>query len=307
VVFFSRVERSMVRLNRRLRWAAIPIAVLTAIVLAGCTTQELNGYLPGFIAGEPPATNNTERISALWVTSWVVLFGVGIIAWGLLMWSVAVYRRRRGQTGMPVQLRYNMPIEVFFTVVPLVLIIGFFFFTARDEAIIEARFDEPDQVIEVYGKQWAWDFNYVNENVYTAGIQVQPDNSPGAEQGAVDQASIPTLYLPVGKKIEIQLNARDVIHSFWVIDFLYKKDVIPGRTNFMSVIPEREGTYMGKCAELCGEFHSMMLFKVKVVSQAEYDAYTQSLADKGFVGQLDSTFDRNQNLPGVAAPEAEKE
>jgi cytochrome c oxidase subunit 2 len=75
----------------------------------------------------------------------------------------------------------------------------------------------------------------------------------------------------------------------------------------MSVIPEREGTYMGKCAELCGEFHSMMLFKVKVVSQAEYDAYTQGLADKGFVGQLDSTFDRNQNLPGVAAPGAEKE
>jgi cytochrome c oxidase subunit 2 len=296
----------MVRLNRRLRWAAIPIAVFTALVLAGCTTQELNGYLPGFIAGEAPATNQTERISALWVTSWVVLFGVGIIAWGLLMWAVAVYRRRRGQTGMPVQLRYNMPIEIFFTVVPLLLILGFYFFTARDEAVIEARFDQPDEVIEVYGKQWAWDFNYVNENVYTSGIQVQPDTSLGAEQGAIDQASIPTLYLPVGKKIEIQLNARDVIHSFWVIDFLYKKDVIPGRTNFMSVIPEREGTYMGKCAELCGESHSMMLFKVKVVSQAEYDAYTQSLADKGFVGQLDSTYDRNQNLPGVEAPQAAK-
>lgn len=294
------------RLNRRLRWAAIPIAVSAALVLAGCTTQELNGYLPGFIAGEAPATNQTERISALWVTSWVVLFGVGIIAWGLLMWSVAVYRRRRGQTGMPVQLRYNMPIEVFFTVVPLVLILGFYFFTARDEAAIEARFDKPDEVIQVYGKQWAWDFNYVNENVYTAGIQVQPDNSLGAEQGAVDQSSIPTLYLPVGKKIEIQLNARDVIHSFWVVDFLYKKDAIPGRTNYMSVIPEREGTYMGKCAELCGESHSMMLFNVKVVSQAEYDAYIQSLADKGFVGQLDSNYDRNQNLPGVEPPQAAK-
>ena len=307
MVLFSRVERSLVRLNRRLRWAAIPIAAATAIFLAGCTTAELNGYLPGFVEGGPPATNHTERISALWVTGWIVLFAVGIIAWGLLMWAVAVYRRRRGQTGMPVQLRYNMPIEVFFTVVPLLLVLGFFFFTARDEAIIEARFDEPDQVIQVYGKQWAWDFNYVNQNVYTAGIQVQPDTSPGAEQGAVDQASIPTLYLPVGKKIEIQLNARDVIHSFWVIDFLYKKDLIPGRTNYMSVSPEREGTYMGKCAELCGEFHSMMLFKVKVVSQAEYDAYTQGLADKGFVGQLDATFDRNQNLPGVAAPGAENE
>jgi len=295
-----------VRHNRRLRWAAIPIAVFTAVVLAGCTAQELNGYLPGFILGEAPATNHTERISALWVTSWIVLFGVGIIAWGLMMWAVAVYRRRRGQTGMPAQLRYNMPIEVFFTVVPLLLILGFYFFTARDEAVIEARFDKPDEVIQVYGKQWAWDFNYVNENVYTAGIQVQPDTSLGAEQGAIVQSSIPTLYLPVGKKIEIQLRARDVIHSFWVIDFLYKKDVIPGRTNYMSVIPEREGTYKGKCAELCGESHSMMLFNVKVVSQAEYDAYTQSLADKGFSGQLGSTYDRNQNQPGVEAPQAAK-
>jgi len=295
-----------VRQNRRLRWAAIPIAVFTAVVLAGCTAQELNGYLPGFIQGESPATNHTERISALWVTSWIVLFGVGLIAWGLMMWAVAVYRRRRGQTGMPAQLRYNMPIEVFFTVVPLLLILGFYFFTARDEAVIEARFDKPDEVIQVYGKQWAWDFNYVNENVYTAGIQVQPDTSPGAEQGAIVQSSIPTLYLPVGKKIEIQLRSRDVIHSFWVIDFLYKKDVIPGRTNYMSVIPEREGTYKGKCAELCGESHSMMLFNVKVVSQAEYDAYTQSLADKGFSGQLGSTYDRNQNQPGVQAPQAAK-
>lgn len=294
------------RQNRRLRWAAIPIAVFTAVVLAGCTAQELNGYLPGFIQGESPVTNHTERISALWVTSWIVLFGVGLIAWGLMMWAVAVYRRRRGQTGMPAQLRYNMPIEVFFTVVPLLLILGFYFFTARDEAVIEARFDKPDEVIQVYGKQWAWDFNYVNENVYTAGIQVQPDTSLGAEQGAIVQSSIPTLYLPVGKKIEIQLRSRDVIHSFWVVDFLYKKDVIPGRTNYMSVIPEREGTYKGKCAELCGESHSMMLFNVKVVSQAEYDAYTQSLADKGFSGQLGSTYDRNQNQPGVQAPQAAK-
>ena len=292
------------RLNRRLRWAAIPVAILTAVVLAGCSVQELNGYLPGFIAGEPPATNHTERVSALWVTSWIVLFGVGIIAWGLMLWSVAVYRRRRGQTGMPVQLRYNMPIEVFFTIVPLLLIVGFFFFTARDQTVIEQRFDKPDEVIQVYGKQWAWDFNYVKENVYTAGVQVQPDMSPGAEQGAVQQSLIPTLYLPVGKSVEIQLNSRDVIHSFWVVDFLYKKDVIPGRTNYMSIIPEREGTFRGKCAELCGEYHSMMLFNVKVVSQAEFDAYAQSLADQGFTGQLSSDYNRNQNLPGVVAPSA---
>jgi cytochrome c oxidase subunit 2 len=106
------------------------------------------------------------------------------------------------------------------------------------------------------------------------------------------------LYLPVNKSVKVDLTARDVIHSFWVIDFLYKKDMFPGRTNHMYFTPQVEGTYKGKCAELCGEYHSMMLFNVKVVSQAEYDAHLAALAAAGNVGQLDSKYDRNQNLPG---------
>ena len=173
------------------------------------------------------------------------------------------------------QLRYNMPIEIFYTVVPLILVIGFFAFTARDQDAIEARFDDPDVKIQVIGKQWAWDFNYINEDVYSAGIQGQPDLE--GPKGTLVQAELPTLVLPVGQQIEFALDSRDVIHSFWVIDFLYKKDMIPGKTNYMSVIPERIGTYEGKCAELCGEYHSLMLFNVEVVSQADYDAYIESL------------------------------
>ena len=289
------------RFTRRLRWAAIPVAATLALVLAGCTEQELMGYLPGggAVSGNW-VTNQTERITNFWVASWIILFGVGFITWGLMIWAMIVYRRRKGQTGLPVQLRYNMPIEVFFTIVPFILIIGFFAITARDEAIIEERFAKPEVSIQAFGKQWAWDFNYVNDNVYTSGIQVQPDNSPGAPQGSVKADSIPTLVLPVGKKVEIQLEARDVIHSFWVIDFLYKKDMIPGKTNYMSIIPERVGTYMGKCAELCGEYHSQMLFQVKVVPQAEYDAYIASLRKLGFTGQLGSSYNRNQNVQAAA-------
>lgn len=259
------------------------------------------GYLPGggAVSGNW-VTNQTERITNFWVVSWIILFGVGFITWGLMIWAMVVYRRRKGQTGLPVQLRYNMPIEIFFTIVPLIMIIGFFAITARDEAIIEERFAKPEVSIQAFGKQWAWDFNYVNDNVYTSGIQVQPDNSAGAAQGSIKADSIPTLVLPVGKKVEIQLEARDVIHSFWVIDFLYKKDMIPGKTNYMSIIPERVGTYMGKCAELCGEYHSQMLFQVKVVPQAEYDAYIASLRKLGFTGQLGSEYDRLQNVQAAA-------
>lgn len=297
-------ERLLVRTNHRLRWAAIPIAASLVIVLAGCTQTQLHGFLPGFVEGEPAVTNQTDRVAGLWTTSWIVLLIVGLITWGLTIWTVVVYRRRKGQTGLPVQLRYNMPIEIFYTIVPLVLVIGFFAFTARDQVAIEARFPSPDVKVEVIGKQWAWDFNYVNENVYSPGIQGQP-NLDGPK-GSLVEAELPTLVLPVGKKIEFALESRDVIHSFWVVDFLYKKDLIPGKTNYMSIIPERIGTYSGKCAELCGEYHSLMLFTVKVVSEADYEAYTASLKAAGNIGQLDNGYNRNKNLPGTSAPVAEE-
>ncbi|MGO4300487.1 aa3-type cytochrome oxidase subunit II [Leifsonia sp. RAF41] len=290
------------RHNRRLRWAAIPIAAALVVALAGCTQAQLHGFLPGFVEGEPPVTNHTERISGLWVTSWIVLLIVGIVVWGLILWAVIVYRRRKGQTGLPVQLRYNMPIEIFYTIVPLILVLGFFAFTARDQAAIEKPYANPDLKIQVYAKQWAWDFNYVTDNVYDPGVQVQPDDN-SATPGSVQEGKVPTLYLPENKKITIQLDSRDVIHSFWVPAMLYKKDVIPGKTNYLYFeTTSRTGTFVGKCAELCGEYHSAMLFNVKIVSQDEYDAHIQSLKDQGYEGQLGSEYDRNQNLPGRGAP-----
>ena len=159
--------------------------------------------------------------------------------------------------------------------------------------------------VEVIAKQWAWDFNYVKEDVYSPGIQGQL--SEEGPKGSLVQEELPTLYLPVGANVEIELESRDVIHSFWVVDFLYKKDMYPGKTNYMSFVPEREGTYAGKCAELCGEYHSLMLFNVEVVSQAEYDDYIESLRDAGQEGQLSNEYDRNQNLPGTGAPELKEE
>ncbi|WP_350352058.1 cytochrome c oxidase subunit II [Microbacterium sp. A8/3-1] len=284
--------------KHRLRWVALPLGVAAAVVLAGCTTTELNGYLPGFIEGEPAATNQTERVSSLWVNSWIVLLAVGIITWGLMAWAAIAYRRRKGQTGLPVQMRYNMPIEIFYTIVPLILVLGMFFFTARDQTEIEAKWDDPDVEITAIAKQWAWDFQYDAESdddtVWTMGIQAQPD-----AEGNIDQAQLPTLVLPVDKKVTIDLQSRDVIHSFWIIDFLYKKDMFIGKDNSWSFIPTRVGEYAGKCAELCGEYHSMMLFNVKVVEQDEYDAYLESLKEKGNTGDITDEYDRLSNFPGT--------
>jgi cytochrome c oxidase subunit 2 len=273
-------------LKNRLRWTAAAAAIATALTLSGCTDQELKGWLPS----DADTTNATSRIIGLWSTSWIVLLVVGVITWGLIIWAAIAYRRRQSDTGLPAQLRYNMPIETFFTIVPLILIIGFFAFTARDEAVIEQVNPNPDYTIQVFGKRWAWDFNYVTDNVYESGIQAQENDA-----NTVDANSLPVLYLPVGKTIEFDLESRDVNHSFWIVDFLYKKDMLPGQTNHWYVTPEKEGTYRGKCAELCGEYHSLMLFTVKVVSQAEYDAYIQSLRDAGQDGQLGADLNTNND------------
>ena len=270
-----------------MKWVAAPVALTVALVLAGCTPEQQRGFLP---AGSEGATNHTDGITGLWVTSWIVLLGVGIITWGLVLWATIAYRRRKGQTGLPVQLRYNMPIETFFTVVPVILVLGFFAFTAQEQASIEERIDEPENVVEVWGKRWAWDFNYVTDDAHFQGIQVETD-----ESGSPLPETMPVLYLPVDKTTEIRLETRDVIHSFWVVEYLYKKDMIPGQTNYMSFTPTKTGTFMGKCAELCGEYHSMMLFELRVVEQDEYDAYIDSLKAQGNDGLVGPELNPNQD------------
>jgi cytochrome c oxidase subunit 2 len=286
--------------KRRIRWAVLPLGIATAAVLAGCTPTELHGFLPGFTEDGQPATNRTDMVAGLWVNSWIVLLAVGVITWGLMGWAAIAYRRRKGQMGLPVQLRYNMPIEIFYTIVPLILVIGFFAFTARDQTILETQYDEPDVSITAIGKQWAWDFQYDGESdddtVWTMGVQAQ-----SAANGDRDEAELPTLYLPVDQTVKIKLQSRDVIHSFWIIDFLYKKDMYIGKDNYWSFTPTREGTYAGKCAELCGEYHSAMLFNVKVVSEDEYEDYLESLRDAGQTGDINDAYDRLQNAPGTGA------
>ena len=293
------------RSNRRLRWAAVPVAVALVLVLAGCSQDQLRGFLP---AGSEGATNHTEGVTSLWVNSWIVLLVVGLITWGVIIWAAVVYRRRKGQTGLPVQLRYNLPIEIFYTIVPLILVLGFFAFTAREQNLIENPTKNPDVQVEVFGKRWAWDFNYLkagpgDKGVYSPGIQAEEMEKA---DGTIDESKLPVLHLPVDKSVQIKIESRDVDHSFWVIDFLYKKDMYIGRDNHWSFTPTREGTYAGKCAELCGEYHSAMLFNVKVVSEAEYEDYLATLEAAGQTGDINDEYDRLSNSPGTGADEREE-
>ncbi|MGW0751303.1 aa3-type cytochrome oxidase subunit II [Streptomyces sp. NPDC002587] len=257
-----------------------------------------------------PVTEEAPRILSLWQGSWAAALITGILVWGLIIWSIIFHRRSRTKVEVPPQTRYNMPIEALYTVVPLIIVSVLFYFTARDESKLLAL-SKPAHTINVVGFQWSWGFNYV-ENVDGDGATPKAGEVPkelanipdrftkdfplGAE--GVYEKGVPgdrnpqtgnpgpTLWLPKGEKVRFVLSSNDVIHSFWVVPFLFKQDVIPGHTNVFEVIPSQEGVFMGKCAELCGVDHSRMLFNVKVVSPEEYRAHLKELAEKGQTGFL---------------------
>jgi cytochrome c oxidase subunit 2 len=226
------------------------------------------------------------------VGTWIAALAVGLIVWGLTIWVMVAYRRKKTDVGLPPQLRYNVPIEMLYTIVPVFMVAVLFYYTARDESALLDVSQKPDVTINVVAKQWSWDFNYVEADVYESGVQNEPDPATGE---LLNQQ--PVLVLPVGKRVEFVLNARDVIHSFWVPAFLQKLDVIPGKTNRFQVVPTQEGTFQGKCAELCGAYHSQMLFQVKVVSQGAYDAEIARLKSLGQTGQLSIDLNREPVLP----------
>jgi cytochrome c oxidase subunit 2 len=275
------------------RWAGL--GVIVATVLAGCSAQAQRGFLPGNSAAE--VTNQTGRITQLWVGSWTAALIVGIIVWGLILWCAAVYRKRKGDETLPVQLRYHVPLEIMYVILPILMVGVLFFYTARDTAAINDTSAKPDLTIQVVGKQWSWDFNYLDSGVYDTGQQ----DPNVAANGSLDNQV--TLWLPVNERVQFVLNSRDVIHSFWVPEFLYKRDVIPGRTSSFQIIPQQVGEYRGKCAELCGEGHSAMLFNVKVVARADYDAHMQALRASGQTGALGLSYSRVQDLQS-ATPSA---
>lgn len=282
-------------------------ALAAGLVLAtatGCTSKDFPRL------GMPtPVTEEAPRILSLWQGSWAAALATGVLVWGLIIWAVIFHRRSRTKIEVPAQTRYNMPIEALYTVVPIIIVSVLFYFTARDENALLKTSKKPDHVVNVVGYQWSWGFNYM-ENV--DGSTASPKQEakeissipqrmlnavPKGAEGVYDAGTPgernpqtgnpgPTLWLPKGESVQFILTSRDVIHSFWVVPFLMKMDVIPGHTNRFEVTPNREGTFKGKCAELCGVDHSRMLFNVKVVSPERYQQHLKDLAKKGQTGYI---------------------
>jgi cytochrome c oxidase subunit 2 len=227
--------------------------------------------------------------------SWLAAMVTGVIVWGLIIYACVAFRRR-SEADIPVQTRYNLPIEIFYTIAPIMMVIVFFYFTLGAQGKVLHQDANPDETITVVGQQWSWTFNY-NLGYDDAKKDYQPAGGEVVHEGGTT-ADRPVLWMVKDKSVEINLYSPDVIHSFWVPSFLFKMDVVPGRHNKFAMTPTREGTFEGRCAELCGVYHSRMLFDVKVVSQSEYDAHLAKLAEQGSTGPALGSS-QVQKVPGL--------
>jgi cytochrome c oxidase subunit 2 len=247
--------------GRLRRWAPVTV-LMTAVILgtAGCQSTTFTRL------GLPvPVTKQGEVVVTLWRGSWIAAFGVGAVVWGMILWAVIFHRKRSDRP--PRQVRYNLPIEIMYTVVPFIMVGVFFFFTARDENFINAMPSRPDVTVTVTGYQWSWQFQYPGFKVpgSTAGVVT--------EQGAPWPGRMPTLVIPENRTVRFNLVSLDVVHSFWIVPFEFKRDVVPGHPNHFAVTPIRTGTFTGRCTELCGVYHSRMLFTVKIVTPAQFQRW----------------------------------
>ena len=278
------------RRNRRI--GRVGLVTALALLLSGCGAELQRGYMP------EPITEMGPRVIQFWNWTWIAALGIGVLVWGLILWCVVAYRRKKDETGLPVQIRYNVPIEILYTVVPVLMVAVLFGQTVRLQQDMVDTSQPADVTVNVIGKKWSWDFNYVEEDAHIIGVQAL-DLSKG-EEGLPE--TLPTLVLPIDSRVEFVLTSRDVIHSFWVPQFLTKLDMLPGQVNTFHVVTTEEGVFQGKCAELCGAYHSQMLFQVEVVSQEEYDSFITDLKASGGDGLVGN----EQNLYGLHQFEPEK-
>ncbi|MFD2092160.1 aa3-type cytochrome oxidase subunit II [Blastococcus deserti] len=256
----------MARGSRLARLAAL--GLLGVATLTGCAMPNNEFWRFGWPEG---ITEQSQDMRELWTGSVIAALIVGFLVWGLILYSVVAHRKRSDE--LPKQTAYNLPLEIVYTILPFLIIAGLFFYTVVVQNRVMERSDEPDETIAVNAFKWNWQFVYPE----TTGADGEPVNTVGSTE------EIPILVVPTERTIRFEVASADVIHSFWVPEFLFKLDVIPGnengRDNVFEVTVQEEGAYVGRCAELCGTYHAYMNFEVRAVSGDEYDAYLAARED----------------------------
>lgn len=188
----------------------------------------------------------------------VIIGGLVIV---LIAWSVVRYRRKGDN--IPKQSQYHIPLEMVYTIVPILIVFGLFAATLVVENKETAN-PKTDVTVNVLAFQWGWKFAYPGTNALVFGQTTQD----------------PEMVIPVDTNVHINLRSSDVIHGFYVHAFNFSRYALPGVDNQFTIRAVNTGTYFGQCTQLCGLYHSLMWFRVKVVTTDQYQSWLNSFSSQ---------------------------
>ena len=246
--------------------AAVVVVSIVVLAAFGATPAGVwNSFFP--IHGAEGVTDRSASVKSLYDFVFYIAVAIFLLVEGLIVWSVFRYRRKSTDTDLPPQTHGNNLVEVIWTVIPTAIVIVLFAMSWQSLNTVEAKVP-TDVTVRAVAARFQWSFDYLD--------------GTGPDAKTLFSVALPVgdaggMVLPVGEPVHVELRSDDVIHAFYVPQFLFKRDVVPGRTNTFDFTVEEAGTYRGQCAELCGAFHGAMLFDVHAVPRADYDVW---LADQ---------------------------
>ena len=230
--------------------------LISSLFLTGCSKVSGLGFEEG-------VSSVNDQSLTLWQGAWIAAGVVGVFTLILIMWPAFFHRLKKDSPEFPKQTQYNIPIEIIYTIIPFIIVAVMFFYTVQKESAITQKSPNVMHQISVVGIQWSWQFGYpeAGEKALVTGTPAKP----------------PTLVVPLGERVRYTLTANDVIHGFWIPAFMIQMQALPGVTNHLEFTANKLGEFPGRCNMLCGRAHTQMIFKVKVVTPAEYQTYLQTL------------------------------
>jgi cytochrome c oxidase subunit 2 len=232
------------------RWLAV---AAVALVATGCAPQSV--------------TEQGRAVHNLYNLFLYIAAVVYVIVAALVIWSVIRYRRRDDE--LPKQTHGHNRLELAWTAIPLVIVLFLFGATIQAQNKVLDPVAQPAVKVTVTAFQWSWRFAYEGTGAEVIG---SPEH-------------IPELVVPVGQPVRVKLVSADVVHAFYVPQTLFKRQAIPGFTNEFDLTFEKVGLYHGQCTQFCGLQHPDMVFRVRVVTQGEYQSWLAAARRSTAAGQ----------------------
>ncbi|HTK34788.1 MAG TPA: cytochrome c oxidase subunit II [Caulobacteraceae bacterium] len=254
-------------------------AVLAAAVAGDAWAEDLLGQpTPGAIDLQPAASSLKHQVIFFHnIILLPIITAISLFVLALLLYVVFRFNKRTNP--VPARWSHNTPIEVIWTVLPVLILMVIAIFSFR---LLYAYHDmpKPDLTVKATGNQWYWSYEYPDNGGYAFDSHMLPEDQAKAQGVPYRLAADKPLVVPVGKVVRVLVTGADVIHAFALPAFGNKIDAIPGRVNETWFKAEKTGVYYGQCSELCGVDHAFMPIQINVMDQAGYDAWIAAKAPK---------------------------